>query len=175
MQIIIVAAISDNQVLGKNNDLPWHLPADLRFFNQTIAGAWLLTGRKSYESAQGKALFSKDRNFIVLTRRTDYQAESGWVVNSLDEAINLAKEKGAATLCILGGANIYKQAMAFADKMVITEVHACFEGDTFFSKISPNQWKETSRIRFSKDEENQFDYSFVSFERNRDKRIYSNI
>lgn len=165
MQIIIVVAKSDNQVIGKDNDLVWHLPADLRFFMATIEGAYLATGRKSYESAQGEEVFGPHRQFVIITRNKAYQAERGKVAHSLEAAIQTAEADGAKRLCILGGATIYEQALKVADTMILTEVHANFEGDTFFPAIDPNQWKETSRIRHIKDTEHLFDYSFVVYER----------
>ncbi len=165
MQKIIVAAKSDNQVIGKENNLVWHLPADLRFFRATIEGAYLTTGRKSYESAQGEEIFGSHRAFTIITRNKNYLSKNGQVVHSLEAAIQIAKTDGAERLCILGGATIYEQAMNIADKMVLTEVHAHFEGDTFFPAIDPTIWRETSRIKHLKDTENPFDYSFVVYER----------
>lgn len=165
MQKIIVAAKSNNQVIGKENRLAWHLPADLRFFMATIEGAFLVTGRKSYESAQGEEVFGPHRQFAIITRNKNYQAKHGQVVHSLQAAIKLAKESGAQRLCILGGAAIYKEAMSTADQMILTEVHANFEGDTFFPAIDPNHWVEVSRIKYTKDTANQFDYSFVVYKR----------
>lgn len=165
MQIIIVVAKSDNQVIGKDNDLVWHLPADLRFFMDTIAGAYLATGRKSYESTQGEDVFGLHRQFVIITRNKKYQTERGKVAHSLAAAIQLAEADGAKRLCILGGATIYEQALKVADRMILTEVHANFEGDTFFPTIDPNQWKEASRIKHFKDVENPYDYSFVVYKR----------
>jgi len=165
MQKIIVAAKSDNRVIGKENDLVWHLPADLRFFMATIEGAYLVTGRKSFESAQGEDVFGPNREFVIITRNKAYQSAIGKIAHSLEAAIRLAEEEGAERLCILGGATIYEQAMDLADTMILTEVHANFEGDTFFPIIDDAKWKEVSRIWHSKDEENPFDYSFVVYER----------
>lgn len=166
MQIIIVAAVSENLVIGKNNDLAWHLPADLAFFMETIENAWLITGRKSYESAQGGEVFSNNRNFIIITRNKQYCPPNGMVANSLGEALVIAKANHVKRLCILGGATIYQQAMDIADSMIITEVHEYFEGDTFFPEIDKNIWRETSRMSFSKDLENPYDYSFVTYQKN---------
>lgn len=167
MQKIIVAAKSDNQVIGKENGLVWHLPADLRFFMATIEDAYLITGRKSFESAQGDEVFGPHREFVIITRNKAYQSDIGKVAHSLEAAIQIAEKDGAKRLCILGGAAIYKQAMTLADKMILTEVHANFEGDTFFPAIDPAIWIETSRIKQCKDAENPFDYSFVVYERKR--------
>jgi len=165
MQIIIVAAKSDNQVIGKENKLVWHLPADLRFFLQTIEGAYLITGRKSYESAQGNEVFGSDKQFVIITRNKTYSPTNGKIAHSLETAIEIAKKDGAGRLCILGGAAIYEQAMDFADTMILTEVHAIFEGDTFFPTIDLSKWKEISRTYFEKDEKNPFNYSFVRYQK----------
>lgn len=165
MQIIIVAAKSDNQVIGKENDLVWHLPADLRFFMSTIEGAYLATGRKSFESAQGEAVFGPHREFVIITRNKGYQSNIGKIAHSIEAAIAQAAADGAERLCILGGAGIYEQAMDVADTLILTEVHADFEGDTFFPAIDMTKWKETSRIRHAKDAENGYDYSFVVYEK----------
>ena len=165
MQKIIVAAKSDNHVIGKDNDLVWHLPADLRFFMKTIEGAYLVTGRKSYESAQGEEVFGPNRDFIIITRNRSYQSDLGEIAHSLEEAIEIAQKDGTQRLCILGGATIYEQAMDLADRMILTEVHAHFEGDTFFPVIDTKKWRERSREKYTKDEENEYDYSFVVYER----------
>ena len=153
MQKIIVAAKSDNQVIGKENDLVWHLPADLRFFKSTIDGAYLATGRKSFESAQGGDVFDANREFVIITRNKNYRPTNGKIAHSLEAAIQVAENDGAERLCILGGATIYEAAMDLADIMILTEVHANFEGDTFFPVIDKTQWKELSRVWHPKDEE----------------------
>lgn len=165
MQKIIVAAKSDNQVIGKENNLVWHLPADLRFFMDTIEGAYLATGRKSFESAQGEEVFGPHREFIIITRNKAYQSDIGKIAHSIEAAIQQAEIDGAERLCILGGAAIYEQAMDLADTMILTEVHANFDGDTFFPLIDADKWKEVSRVRYAKDKANLFDYSFVVYER----------
>ncbi len=165
MHIIIVSAKSDNQVIGKENKLVWHLPADLRFFLKTIAGAYLITGRKSYESAQGNEVFGPGRQFVIITRNKDYVPTNGKIAHSLESAIKIAKKDGAHRICILGGAAIYEQAMEIADTMILTEVHSNFEGDTFFPTIDLGKWEETSRTFHKKDTENPFNYSFVTYKK----------
>jgi len=165
MQKIIIAAKSDNQVIGKENDLVWHLPADLRFFMATIEGAYLATGRKSFESAQGETVFGPNREFVIITRNKSYQSTIGKIAHSLEMAIQIAEKDGAERLCILGGASIYQEAMDLADTMILTQVHANFDGDTFFPVIDVTKWKEVSRVKHFKDFENPFDYSFVVYER----------
>ncbi|MEM6321587.1 MAG: dihydrofolate reductase [Bacteroidota bacterium] len=165
MQKIIVAAKSDNNVIGKDNDLVWNLPADWQFFLQTIEGAYLATGRKSFESAPGDEVFGADRSFAIITRNQQYQSDRGTVVHSIEEAMEKAEQSNADRFCILGGAAIYEQSMDLADEMVMTEVHAEFVGDSFFPTIDTTKWKEVSRVRHAADAENPYDYSFVRYER----------
>lgn len=165
MQKIIVAAKSDNRVIGKNNQLVWNMPADSRFFLSTIESTYLLTGRRTFESSQGDEVFGPHREFVIVTRNKAYQSDIGKVVHSIEEGIATAKKDGAKVLSILGGAKIYEQSMNLADKLILTEVHGTFEGDTFFPTIDLTQWKETSRTRFEQDAENPYAYSFVVYER----------
>ncbi len=165
MQKIIVAAKSDNRVIGKNNQLVWNMPADSKFFLSTIEGTYLLTGRRTLESSQGDEVFGPHREFVIITRNKNYQADNGKVRYSIEEGIETAAKDGAKVLSILGGAKIYEQSMDLADKMILTEIHGIFDGDTFFPEIDLTKWKETSRIRYEKDAENPYDYSFVVYER----------
>lgn len=165
MQKIIVAAKSDNNVIGKDGDVPWHMPADLAFFEATIADGWLLSGRRSYESAQGDFIFKDNRDVIIITRRADYDAGGFVVANSLSEGIQKAEKEQVEKLYILGGGEIYRQAMDIADRLIITEIHATLEGDTFFPEIDAHIWQETYREDHARDTENPYDYSFVIWER----------
>lgn len=166
MEKIIVAAKSDNNVIGRNGDVPWHLPADLAFFEETISDGWLLSGRRSYESVQGDFIFKKGRKTIIITRQKTYKASDTIIANSVMEGIQKAETADAPKLYILGGGEIYAQALNLADKLIITEIHTIIkDGDTYFPEIDPAQWRETSRQNHSKDAENPYDYSFVIWER----------
>lgn len=165
MRKTIVAAKSDNNVIGKDQDLVWHLPADLAFFKNIIAGQWLLTGRTSFENQQGEEIFNDPEKAIVLTGNKDYTTPRARVAHSIEEAFALARQKGAKEIFILGGGGVYRQTIDLADKLIITEVHGIFEGDAFFPKIDPRQWKEISRKEHQADEENMFNYSFVIYQR----------
>lgn len=165
MKSVIIAAKSDNDVIGKNNDLVWDLPADQAFFLRQIEGCFLLTGRASYESPQGIDLFQKNPNTIVVTRQENYEAQEALVAHSIEEAFERVTATGARRLCILGGAAVYRQTMNRADELIITEVHAEFDGDAFFPPIDPGKWRETYRENHPKDEENPYDYSFVFYKR----------
>ena len=160
--ITIIAAIAENNALGKGNKLIWYLPADLKRFKKTTLNHWVIMGRKTYESIV-KPL--QNRTNILITRNKNYKAEGCIVVNSIEEAIQLAIKEDKNPF-ILGGAEIYKQAMQFVDKLDMTFVHHKFDADVFFPEIDKTIWKETSREDFKADENNKYDYSFVTFERN---------
>lgn len=158
--VTLIAAIAHNNALGKDNDLIWHLPADLKRFKSTTTGHHIIMGRNTYESI-GKPL--PNRTSVIITRNPDYTAEGCIVVNSLEEAIKVAKDDTSPF--IIGGAQIYNQAIKIADKLDITEVHHEFEADVFFPKIDSTIWQETSREKFSSDEKNKYDYSFISYQK----------
>jgi len=156
--ITIIAAIAKNNALGKDNKLIWYLPADLKRFKKVTLGHHIIMGRKTFESL-GKPL--PNRTTIIITRNKNYTQHGCIVVNSLNEAIEATKED--ENPYILGGAEIYKQALDIADKLDLTFVHQNFEADVFFPEIDFNIWKETSREDFNSDEKNKFNYSFVTY------------
>ncbi|PCH76573.1 MAG: diacylglycerol kinase [Flavobacteriaceae bacterium] len=158
--ITIIAAIAKDNALGKDNQLIWHLPNDLKRFKKVTSGHHVIMGRKTFESL-GRPL--PNRVNIIITRNTDYTAKGCVVVHSLAEAITAAKED--ENPFILGGAQIYKHALEVADVLDLTFVHHSFEADAFFPEINKDVWKEDSREDFKADEKNKFDYSFVKFVR----------
>ncbi|AMC10917.1 hypothetical protein Lupro_06505 [Lutibacter profundi] len=158
--ITIIAAVAENNALGKDNKLIWHLPADLKRFKKVTANHHVIMGRKTFESL-GKPL--PNRTNIIVTRNTNFTAQNCIVVNSLQQALESVKNDESPF--ILGGAEIYKQAIKIADKLDITFVHHKFEADVFFPEINKSIWKETSRKNFKADEKNNYNYSFVTFER----------
>jgi dihydrofolate reductase len=158
--LTIIAAVAKNNALGKNNDLIWHLPADLKRFKEITLGHHIIMGRKTFESL-GKPL--PNRTTIIITRNPDYVVPGCIVVNGLEEAIEAAAAD--ENPFILGGAEIYKQAMSFADILDLTLVHEAFEGDAFFPVIDMSKWTEMSRQDFKADEKNKYDYSFVQYKK----------
>lgn len=158
--ITIIAAIAKNNALGKDNQLIWHLPADLKRFKKVTLNHHIIMGRKTYESL-GKPL--PNRTTIIITRNKNFIAEDSIIVNSLKEAIEAAKSD--TNPYILGGAEIYAQAIKIADKLDITFVHHTFDADAFFPEIDLTIWKEVTREDLNSDEKNKYNYSFVSFER----------
>ncbi len=156
----IIAAIGQNNALGKDNQLIWHLPADLKRFKKVTTGHHVIMGRKTFESL-GKPL--PNRTTIIISRDKNYHADGCITVNSLTEAIKAAQNDDNPY--ILGGAEIYKQSMDIADVLDLTFVHQAFEADVYFPKIDKNIWKETFRENHFKDERNKFNFSFVKYER----------
>jgi dihydrofolate reductase len=166
MEKIIIVAKADNNVIGKDNALLWHLPADLKAFRERLKDcSYLITGRKSFESVAGQEVFSRNEQVIIITRQKSYQGNRAKVAHSIEEALKFAQEKGAKKVCILGGGEIYQQTMELATQLIVTEVHAEFEGDTFFPKIDKSKWHEISRRDCHKDLSNAYDYSFVVYQR----------
>ena len=160
--ITIIAAIANNNALGKNNDLIWHLPADLKRFKKVTSEHHILMGRNTFESI-GKPL--PNRTTVIITRNKNYKAEGCIVVDSIEKAIEVAKED--KHIFIIGGAQIYKQAMAsdLVDRLDITKVHHAFEADVFFPEIDTEIWQEISREDFSADEKNKYNYSFICYKK----------
>jgi len=158
--ITIIAAIAKENALGKDNQLIWHLPNDLKRFKKVTSGHHVIMGRKTFESL-GKPL--PNRVNIIITRNNDYTAPGCVVVHSLQEAVKAAKED--PNPFILGGAQIYKQALEVADVLDLTFVHHSFNADAFFPTIDMEIWQENSREDFNADEKNKFDYSFVKYVR----------
>jgi len=163
MKKTIVVAIAENYVIGKENDLVWHMPADLKWFVKQTKGKWVIMGRKSWESINKTPL--PGRTHIIVTRREDYQVPEGvYVVKSLEEGYAYAEKHGVEELMILGGGEIYRQAIKNCDRIILTEIHEEFEGDTFFPKINRSEWNEVFREDQTADENNPHDYSFVILE-----------
>lgn len=160
--ITIIAAIAKNNALGKDNDLIWHLPTDLKRFKKTTSGHPILMGRNTFESI-GKPL--PNRTTVIITKNENYFKDGCLIANSLEAAIELAKED--EHIFIIGGAQIYKYAMEnnIADTLDITLVHHDFEADVFFPVIDFKIWEEVAREDFKADEKNKFDYSFVRFQK----------
>ncbi|KAA3645981.1 MAG: dihydrofolate reductase [Bacteroidetes bacterium] len=161
MKISLIVAASENNVIGKDNDLPWKLPDDMKFFVRTTKGHHILTGRKNLESF-GKLL--PNRTNIVLTRDKNYRFEGAEIFYDLKDAIKFAQKNGEEELMIIGGGEIYKQAMPFADRIYLTRVHTIIEGDTVFPEIG-KEWKEISSEYHPKDEKHVFDFTFKVYER----------
>ncbi len=157
-EITLIAAIAQNRVLGKDNQLIWHMPNDLKHFKELTQGHAVIMGRKTYES-MGRPLPKREN--IVVSRQANYEAPGCTVVNSLEKAIALAEDD--AQPFIIGGAEIYKLALPHAQKMELTIVEAEFEGDTFFPEFDFNEWKLKQEEQHEPDEKNPFPYRFLTY------------
>ena len=161
--ITIIAAIGNNNELGKDNDLIWHLPADLKRFKQVTTGHTMIMGRNTFESI-GKPL--PNRRSIIVTRNKEYQQDGCEVVHSLEAAIDLVNTNENAF--IIGGAQIYKESLEkdLVDQLDITQVHEDFTADVFFPQIDEKIWKEYSRENFEPDAKNKYNFSFLKYRKN---------
>jgi dihydrofolate reductase len=166
MIVSLIVAVSDNGVIGKDNDLIWHLPKDMRFFKETTMGHHVIMGRKNFESIPHKYSPLPNRTNVIITRQVDYAVKGCVVVNSVESALEIAKKNGDNEPFIIGGGQIYKLALKanLVDKIYLTTIHHSFEGDTFFPALG-NQWEETERIDCKSDEKHAHDYSFLTFEK----------
>lgn len=162
MVLSAITAVSLNNVIGKQNALPWHMPADMRFFKITTMGHAVIMGRKTYQSFK-KAL--PGRTNFVITRQKDYTLPDAFVVHSLSEAIHKAAEAEKGEIFILGGAEVYRESLPLLDRIYLTRIYAEVEGDAFFPPPDPDHWKMVSEDAHEPDEKNRYAYSFQVWER----------
>lgn len=158
--LTIIAAAAENNALGKDNTLVWHLPDDFKRFKKLTSGHHIIMGRKTFDS------FLKplpNRTHVVITRQDNFRKEGILVVNSLERAIEIAAEDPQPF--VIGGGEIYKMAMKLADKIELTRVHGTFEADTFFPEIDENQWKLVSEEFHDKDEKHNYAFTYLTYER----------
>ncbi len=165
MTISLIAALTENRVIGKNNDLPWHLPDDMKYFMQTTKGHPVIMGRKNYDSIPEKFRPLPSRTNIVVTRQRDFVADGCIVVHSLEEALDEATNIVTDEIFIIGGAEIYRQGMPKADKLYLTEILATLDGDTYFPEFDTRSWKEVSRLHHPKDDRHRYAFDFVVYEK----------
>jgi dihydrofolate reductase len=166
MGVALIVAVAENGVIGKDNDLIWHLPKDMRFFKETTLGHHVIMGRKNFESIPHKYRPLTDRTNIVITRQLGFKVEGCIVVNSVVAALDIAKNNGDTEPFIIGGGQIYKLALEanLVDKIYLTKINHTFDGDTFFPDLE-NEWKEVERIDCKADQKHAHDYSFLTFEK----------
>ena len=160
--ISLIVAASTNNAIGKNNQLLWHLPNDLRFFKNTTWGMPVIMGRKTFESVN-KSL--PGRFNIVITHQAGWVATDTIVATDLEDALRKAAETNCKEIFIIGGGEIFKQSISSADKIYMTRVHANIDGDTFFPEIDESKWQLISQLDFAADEKHMFAYSFQTWER----------
>lgn len=160
MRVSLIAAMAENRVIGRNNQLPWRLSADLQRFKALTMGKPIIMGRKTWESI-GRPL--PGRTNIVVTRDASYQAEGCVVVHSVDQALKAAADSDE--VMVIGGANLYQQLLERTDRLYLTQVKTKVEGDAWFPEFDMTQWHEIAREPHSNDEKNDFDFEFVTLER----------
>lgn len=165
MIISMIAAMGKNRVIGKDNDIPWHLPDDFKFFKNTTSGHHVIMGRKNWESLPHKFQPLPNRPNIVITRQASYNAEGAHVVSSLTEALDIAEKNNETEAFIIGGGEIYRMGLEFADKIYLTEIQGDFDGQVTFPEFSEHIWKETDRVHHPSDERHQYPFDFVLYEK----------
>lgn len=153
----IIVALSENNVIGRDNGLPWRLSADLKRLKSLTMGHHIIMGRKTWESL-GKPL--PGRVNVVITHDKNFSAQGAVVTHSLNDALEKAKDDPEAF--IFGGGTIFKEALHMVNKIYLTRVHTEIDGDTYFPELKKSEWTETESVNFTADEKNQFDYSFVT-------------
>ena len=165
MIISIIAAMADDRVIGIDNSLPWKLPSDMKWFRQHTLGKPIVMGRKTFESFGGRTL--PDRPNIIITRDTGYQVDGAIVTHSIDEALQAANNANGDTdeVMIIGGASFYEQMLPKADRLYLTFVHANVKGDAWFPEYDESNWQQVERVDIKADEKNEFDHTFVIYER----------
>lgn len=162
MILSAIVAAGENNAIGKDNDLLWKLPDDMKFFKNTTSGHAVIMGRKTLESF-GRPL--PNRENIVVTRNEAYRPEGVHVCHTLKEAIQLAEEMEENECFLLGGGEIYRQGLAFCDRIYLTRVHADFDAEVFFPEIDPKEWKEVQRSHHPRDERHAYSFTFLTYER----------
>lgn len=162
MRVSLIVAMSSNRVIGRDGDLPWRLSADLRRFKSLTMDHHIVMGRKTYESI-GRAL--PGRTMLVVTRQAGYEAEFGVVAGSLDEALSVARDAGDCEAFIIGGGEIYTQALPLVDRVYLTRVQANIAGDTHFPEVNFADWHHVEEHQFPADEKNDFPHTFAILSR----------
>ena len=160
MILSLIAAASENNVIGRDGELPWNLPDDLQHFKEITSGSPVIMGRKTFESI-GRAL--PNRRNIVITRGNTYEAENCEIAHSIDDALSIISDE--EEVFVIGGGEIYRQALLQADRIYLTRVHDVVDGDAFFPEMDEDEWEEVSREEHTKDEKNNHDYTFLVYER----------
>ncbi len=160
--ISLIVAAAENNVIGKDNQIPWKLPDDMKFFREKTEGHPIITGRKNYE-AMGRAL--PNRPNIVVTTQPDYDAPDCIVVPSVHEAIERAEDFEGDEIFVIGGGQIYREALPLADRIYYTKIHANIDGDVTFPEINESEWQEIERVEHPADDRHQFPFTFITLDR----------
>ncbi|MDR2283483.1 MAG: dihydrofolate reductase [Sphingobacterium sp.] len=159
-KITLIVAAAENNAIGKDNQMPWHLPNDFKYFKKSTIDHSIVMGRKTFESI-GKPL--PERRNIVLTRDQQYNNPGIDVANSLQDVLTYCRDE--REIFIIGGANIYQQALPLAQRVLLTRVHATIDGDAFFPELPSTEWELVSQEKHNKDEKHAYDYTFEVWEK----------
>jgi dihydrofolate reductase len=165
MDLTLIAGVARNGVIGRDNQLLWHLPEDLKHFRAATMGAPVIMGRKTWESLPERFRPLPGRRNLVLSRRPGYEAPGAEVVADLDAALALARSSGAPRAFVIGGEQIYRQTLPLANELLLTEVERDFEGDAHFPAFARSAFPEVTRERHHAAPPNDFDFSFVTYRR----------
>jgi dihydrofolate reductase len=160
--VALIAAVAENGVIGRGNAIIWRLPADMKFFRNKTMGHPVIMGRSTFESIGGQPL--KGRRNIVLTTREDFRPAGCEVAHSLEEALALAGS-GSGEVYVIGGAQVYREFLPIAGKMILTHLHHTFEGDTFFPEWNRSEWRLIAEQAGETDMKNPYAYTFSEYER----------
>jgi len=163
MIISLIAAASENNIIGKNNQLPWHLPVDMKFFKNTTWGMPMIMGRKTFDSNNYKPL--PGRINIIITRQKNFEAEGVVTVNNWNDAMFVAKDADCKEVFVIGGGEIFKDVINRAGRIYMTRVHTLIDGDVFFPEIDKKKWKLMSTRDCFADEKHKYNYSFELWEK----------
>lgn len=165
MLISMIAAMGSNRVIGRDNDIPWHLPDDFSYFKEKTKHHHVIMGRKNWESLPPKFQPLPDRTNIVITRQTSFIASRAVVVRTLEEALALAKSAGEREAFIIGGGEIYRLGLSLAHRIYLTEINGAFEGSVTFPVFDQEAWKEVSRAHHAADARHAYSFDFAVYER----------
>lgn len=160
--ISFIFAMDRNRLIGKDNDLPWHIPNDFKFFKDMTWGKTIIMGRKTFESF-GKPL--PERKHIVITSNKEYDREGCAVIHSINEVIQMEKDDPNKEWFVIGGSVLFEEMLPYADRMYLTYIDASFEGDTYFPQYDESDWTLVSEKKGKKDDKNPYDYYFRTYDR----------
>jgi len=159
--ISFIVAMDKNRVIGKDNQLPWHLPADLKFFKRVTMGHPIIMGRNTYESI-GKPLPGREN--IIVTRNKEYAQEGCTIIHSVDELLQMASRQNEEVF-VIGGAELFQATFSMADRLYITKIEEEFTGDTYFPEFNQSEWELVSQEKGIRDEKNPYEYFFTIYNR----------
>lgn len=160
--ISLIVAMDKNNVIGFENKMPWHLPNDLRYFKEKTSGHTVIMGRKTFESI-GRVL--PNRKHIVLSKSGKSLPKEVTIVQNIESIVNLSNQHKDEEFFVIGGGNVYKQLLPYADKLYVTLIDESFKGDVYFPQISKEEWEEVEKEKGLKDDHNPYDYFFIQYKR----------